>query len=308
MKKTMMTVLAMVMLVGVAVAAPKGETKAAPEQKPAKKTKAERKAVKKAAKKAKAKPAAKGDTLKPEAGSAEEIKAVKNAKGSAKKTAKKKRRTAYTTVTDVKGLPRVLIIGDSISIGYTMPTQDLLKGKVNVHRIGTNAGPTTRGLANIDEWIGKGKWDVIHFNWGLHDLKYIDAKGNLTAVAKGKQQISTADYEKNLTKLVQRLKKTGAKLVFATTTPVPEGSKGRIVGDSVKYNAVALKIMKAEGIVVNDLYTFIKPTLATAQNKANVHFTSIGSKALAGEVANCILTALGKDPLPAPKPAKAKTT
>ena len=273
MKNLMMAMMVVAMMVGVAMAAPKAEKKA--------------------------KPAVKDSSTIPEKGSAEEINAAKA------KKAKVKRRLPITPVKDVQGLPRVLIIGDSISIGYTMPTQDLLKGKVNVHRIPTNGGPTTLGLKVLTKWLGKGKWDVIHFNWGLHDLKYINTKGGLTAVATGKQQVSLADYEANLVKLVTRMKKTGAKLIFATTTPVPEGAKGRVVGDDVKYNAVALKVMKAEGVAVDDLYTFIKPTLATAQREANVHFFPDGSKAMARQVANHILKALGKKPLPAPKAALA---
>ncbi len=59
----------------------------------------------------------------------------------------------------------MLLIGDSISIGYTMPVRKLLEGKANVHRIPTNGGPTKNGIANIDNWLGTKKWDVIHFNW-----------------------------------------------------------------------------------------------------------------------------------------------
>src|SRR5690349_10757201 len=73
-------------------------------------------------------------------------------------------------IEDRPGLPRVLIIGDSISVGYTLPVRELLKDKANVHRIPVNGGPTIRGLANLDTWLGTGKWDVIHFNWGLHDV------------------------------------------------------------------------------------------------------------------------------------------
>ena len=76
-------------------------------------------------------------------------------------------------VEDVPGLPRVLLIGDSISMGYTLDVREMLKGKANVHRIPTNGGPTTNGIENIKDWLGDSKWDVIHFNWGLHDLKYI---------------------------------------------------------------------------------------------------------------------------------------
>src|SRR5438309_341299 len=74
-------------------------------------------------------------------------------------------------IKDDPKLPRVLLIGDSISIGYTLPTRRLLQGRANVHRIPENGGPTTNGLTKLDKWLGNGKWDVIHFNWGLHDLK-----------------------------------------------------------------------------------------------------------------------------------------
>ena len=80
--------------------------------------------------------------------------------------AKVKRPNPMAPINDVPGLPRVLLIGDSISIGYTLPTRALLKGKVNLHRIPTNGGPTIKWLEHIDAWLGKKKWDVIHFNWG----------------------------------------------------------------------------------------------------------------------------------------------
>ena len=84
---------------------------------------------------------------------------------------KKKVDPAFETVKDDPTLPRVLLIGDSISIGYTPATRKLLAGKANVHRIPTNGGPTDNGTKNIKQWLGDGKWDVIHFNFGLHDIK-----------------------------------------------------------------------------------------------------------------------------------------
>src|SRR5436190_2584885 len=83
-----------------------------------------------------------------------------------------KKDPAMEPITDEPGLPRVLLIGDSISMGYTIPVRKALKGKANIHRILTNGSSTVTGLANLDEWLGKGKWDVIHLNWGLHDLKH----------------------------------------------------------------------------------------------------------------------------------------
>src|SRR5262245_48216310 len=105
------------------------------------------------------------------------------------KGGEKKKDPAMEAVEDVAGLPRVLIIGDSISIGYTVPTREALKGVANVHRPQTNCGPTTRGVENLDKWLGDGKWDVIHFNFGLHDLKYIDDAGKNVAPDKGHQMV-----------------------------------------------------------------------------------------------------------------------
>jgi len=201
------------------------------------------------------------------------------------KRAKRRPIPAFAQIKDVPNLPRVLLLGDSISIGYTLPVRAALEGKANVHRPATNCGPTTRGLDGIDQWLGDGKWDVIHFNWGLHDLKYIE----------GKQQVPLAEYEKNLSKLVERLKETGAKLIWCATTPVPEGvSPPRTDADVVAYNAVAAKIMKANGVATDDLYAFALPQLKEIQREANVHFSPEGSAVLAGQVAKSILEALNE--------------
>jgi acyl-CoA thioesterase-1 len=194
---------------------------------------------------------------------------------------------AFAKVRDDPALPRVLLIGDSISIGYTVATRQLLRGKVNVHRIPTNGGPTTRGVESLDEWLGDGKWDVIHFNWGLHDLKFMP---------DGKQQVPIADYEKNLRELVRRLRATGAKLIWASTTPVPEGrlNPPRKNADVQAYNAVAARVMKEYGVVIDDLYAFALPRLADIQLPVNVHFSPEGSQVLAKRVVASILDELRK--------------
>jgi len=189
-------------------------------------------------------------------------------------------------------LPRVLLIGDSISIGYHAATVAALKGKADVQRPKTNCGPTTRGLQNLDAWLGDGRWDVIHFNWGLHDLKYINEQGGRDI--NGKQQVPPAEYEKNLRELVKRLQRTGAALIFATTTPTPKGASGRVPGDSAVYNKIAIKVMKENDLAIDDLYSFALPRLNEIQRPADVHFTREGSEILAGQVAKSILKALEK--------------
>ena len=207
---------------------------------------------------------------------------------------KSKKPNPLTETDDQPGLPRVLLIGDSISIGYTLPVRELLKGKVNLHRIPTNGGPTIKGLEQIDAWIGKKKWDVIHFNWGLHDLKYMGPNGeNLFPKEKGgKVQVALLEYEKNLERLVHRLSKTGAKLIWRNTTPIPPGSKGRYVGDSIRYNSAASRVMIRHGIPTHDLFTLSRERMKEIMRPANVHYTEEGSRVLAESVAEVILEAL----------------
>ena len=193
-------------------------------------------------------------------------------------------------IAEVEGLPHVLIIGDSISIGYTLPTRALLQGKVNLHRIPTNGGPTTKGLSEIDKWLGIRKWDLVHFNWGLHDLKFMGKDGtNLVPKEEGGiVQVPLPDYEKNLNLLVTRMKKSARQLVWRNTTPIPAGSKARYVGDSVKYNQAAARIMKKHGVPTLDLYTPSKKNMKAWMRVANVHYFPAGSQALAEIVAENI--------------------
>ena len=207
---------------------------------------------------------------------------------------KPKRVSPMTPIEEVAGLPNVLIIGDSISIGYTLPTRALLNGKVNLHRIPTNGGSTTKGMAEIEKWLGKKKWDLIHFNRGLQDQKYMGPKGeNLKKKEKGgKVQVPLTDYEKNLHKLVARMKKSAKQLVWRNTTPVPPGSKGRYMGDSVQFNEAAARVMKKHGVATLDLYTPSKKNMKDWMREANVHYHGHGSQALAEIVAKDILERL----------------
>ena len=196
---------------------------------------------------------------------------------------------ALAYVEEDPSLPRVLLIGDSISVGYTPSVRRLLAGQANVLRIPANAGPTTRGLESIDAWLGQEHWDVIHFNWGLHDLKRLK-NGKLDV--SGEWQVDPEQYRLNLETLVRKLKATGARLIWASTTPVPDGANGRIRGDEIRYNTIAARIMKRRGVITNDLYAAVIDQLAEYQRPANVHFSEEGSAFLGERVAASILEAL----------------
>ena len=204
----------------------------------------------------------------------------------------------FSQASSEEKLPNVLIIGDSISIGYTPFVKENLKKKaVVIHNPG-NGKYSAYGLKKLDEWIGEKQWDVIHFNWGLWDLCYRDPNsknpGHRDKV-NGKITASLEQYEKNLEKLVTRLEKTGATLIWANTTIVPKKETGRKVGDDLKYNQVAAKVMKRHGIVIDDLNTLTRTFSSSLfLGEGNVHYTKDGYKKLAKQVTDHILTALKK--------------
>lgn len=211
-------------------------------------------------------------------------------------------------------LPNVLILGDSISIGYTPFVQDYLNGRANVFRPmlengkPENCAGTTKGVDHIERWLnssGKSevtnsgsRWDIIHFNFGLHDIKHVDpVTGENSQNPKHPQQANRKQYKKNLEIIVEKLKATGAKLIFATTTPYPDVVEGplRKPGMPQKYNRVAVKIMNKNGILINNLHAFMVPRMADLQLPKNVHFTEEGSRELGKKVVERINEVLNEN-------------
>ncbi len=179
--------------------------------------------------------------------------------------------------------PKVLIIGDSISLGYTPYVKELMKDEAIVIHNKGNAQYTGTGLIQIDDWLGEEDWDVIHFNWGLWDMYGWRFKDTLR----------TPDvYAENLEILLTRLEETGAELIWATTTPVcpaPERNDLMVIDSKTEkaYRKAALRVMRKHKVQVNDLYASIKRKrndFAIGDN--DVHFTSEGYQFLAEQVAD----------------------
>ena len=185
---------------------------------------------------------------------------------------------AWDFVQDDPKLPRVLLIGDSVSRGYTQPTRVALAGKANVHRAPANCGPTASGLKNLDVWLGAGKWDVIHFNFGIHD-----------------RATPAADYVKRLEEIVTRLEKTGAKLIWASTTPIPDNPAQKQTAQSVvEKNTLAAEVMTKHGIPTDDLFGAMTPRLKEFQPPLDVHYTGAGYDFLGAKVGESILSRLAR--------------
>lgn len=173
-------------------------------------------------------------------------------------------------------LPNVLLIGDSVSRGYTQAVRKALAGKANVHRAPANCGPTASGLKDIDAWLASAPnvvtWDVIHFNFGIHD-----------------RNTPLSDYTKRLDQLVERLKRTGARLIWASTTPIPDDPDTKQKAVSiVDRNAAAAAVMQHHGVAIDDLFGLITPHLAELQPPKDVHFSGKGYDMLGEKVANSI--------------------
>ena len=139
---------------------------------------------------------------------------------------------------DDPNLGRYLFIGDSISGNYDKALRNALMGKLNIYHPPTNCGPVRKGVENIVQWLGAYDqpglgWDVISFNFGQWDSANTKAR-----------------YQEDLEKVIAELKKTKAKLIFVTTTPIPSGypDPGELGPDN-----------KATGRVQKTMERFINP-------------------------------------------------
>ncbi len=187
---------------------------------------------------------------------------------------------------------KVLIIGDSISLGYTPFVTRDLAGEAEVRHNPGNAQATAYGLKHLDAWLGTEAWDVIHFNWGLWDLCYRHPESRVYGnrdKERGTLTTTLAQYRANLETIVLRLRKTDATLIFGAITPVPEAEAGRFPEDAVRYNAVAREVMQTHGVHVNDLFACMADHVTQYQvGKGDVHFTKAGYERLAAEVVRSV--------------------
>jgi hypothetical protein len=196
---------------------------------------------------------------------------------------------------DNPDLPNVLIIGDSISIGYTIAVRKFLDGKADVFRPGANCMYSGHGAQSMKAWVANRKWDVIHFNFGIWDTHYLhngklimpNNLGNYKT-ADLKRRYSHQQYIKNLEKVLKVVKRTKAKLIWASTTPFV--SYGEDTKEFLaENNKLAAQLMQDNDVVINDLYALALPNLKQWQLKDGCHFNPEGYTGLATQVAAKIL-------------------
>jgi len=213
-------------------------------------------------------------------------------------------------------LPRVLVIGDSISMNYHEAAKAALKGIANYHRNEGNAGSSANGVSKAELWLGnhheKGlHWDVIQLNHGLHDLKQsYDAASDTW----GDYTIPITEYKANLEKEIAILRTTGAKLIWCSTTPVPNSNMGtfaRRKGACAEFNAAALEVIhRHPDILVNNLHAVVdgSPVFDNWRKGKDVHFYQKEEQRVLGEaVAATVRKALEKPGKKLPLPGETFT-
>jgi hypothetical protein len=176
-------------------------------------------------------------------------------------------------------LPRVLLIGDSIAREYYSEVEKRLAGKAFVARLATSrfaADPVL--LKEIELVLDQEKFDVVHFNNGMHGWQH-----------------SEAEYEKALPKFIRAIRAHApkAKLIWASTTPLRDG-KGVTYDTKAEYsderiaarNALASELMAAQKIPTVDLNAAVRGH--PEYHSDNVHFNGQGVQILATQVSEAV--------------------
>ena len=184
-------------------------------------------------------------------------------------------------------LPLIVLIGDSIRMGYQNHVASQLAGRAEVWAPKPNGGDSRNVLAHLNQWVLARQPDVVHVNCGLHDLKR--AFGAASAVPLD-------EYERNVRQILQRLQRElNGAVVWATTTPVDENwhhqNKGfdRLEADVEAYNAAARAVAEDLGVPTDDLFAVIQQEgKARLLTQDGVHFTEEGSQLLGRVVAECV--------------------
>ncbi len=168
-----------------------------------------------------------------------------------------------------KKIPQVLFLGDSIHQTIVQAAAKELGGQVSIHYpSGIVAADSGSAIAQVDALLGKTQWDIIYFNFGIGDLFYKDpSTREIRIMSKhgGGVRVSTpAQYEKQLDTLVQRLKKTNAKIIWGSTTPMVtvhffNSYQGNIFDENSEreYNDIAARVMAKHQVPVLDLHAHV---------------------------------------------------
>ena len=175
----------------------------------------------------------------------------------------------------------MLVIGDSISEGYTPSLAKALRDVASVAHVGENARSSSHTLARLETYLATTpKPFLIVWNNGLHDISSEDTPG--------RPRTTPEAYETNLHAIGTRLLGSGANVVFLTTTEVPDGAANRLNSERQRYNGIAQRVMENLRIDALDLGAYSETIHSDHTAVGNVHFTTAGSRKLAEFLASAL--------------------
>jgi lysophospholipase L1-like esterase len=194
-------------------------------------------------------------------------------------------------------MKRVILIGDSIRMGYQDTVRQALADVAEVWGPEENGGHTANLLTHLHHWVLHREADVLHINAGLHDLK---------TIVYGEQEsvIPLAHYRDNVETLLRTVRThTNMRIIWAATTPINEANanaahaKGREFSRHeakvTAYNMAAAEVAMELDVPVNDLYGLVMAGgRDTLLRNDGVHFTDDGCRVLGEAVARAIRSQL----------------
>ena len=183
--------------------------------------------------------------------------------------------------------PKVLLLGDSIRMSYQPHVAELLKDVADVVGPGENGQFALYTLYSLERWLEEfGKPDIVHWNNGIHDSGHNPDRSP--------RQIPLEAYSTTIEYLLQMFEETGAKVIWATTTPV---HPDRPFTDDAwawrneeidQFNAAALEVMSRYGVSVNDLHALVAADPDNYLSEDQLHLSEAGVAKCAEAVVNVI--------------------
>jgi lysophospholipase L1-like esterase len=184
---------------------------------------------------------------------------------------------------------KVVLIGDSIRMGYQPFVTRKLEGKAEVWGPGTNCRHSLWALDHFQEWVADQEPDVVHVNFGIHDA---------SIQADGEHQILLDQYRLCLKRFIGKVKALeNVRMIWATITPLYIAEEGVPMSDWKPkteaeidvFNAAALEIINAEGVAVNDLQDVIlRNDFSKCLTQDGCHMTELGNEVLSEAVVEVI--------------------
>ena len=186
-------------------------------------------------------------------------------------------------------MKEILLIGDSIRMFCQKRLTGLLGDEYHVSAPGENCRFAAYTRNSLRFWLEAfPKPEIIHWNNGLWDI----------ARLYGEDECFTPldEYINNLRRTLPILKATGAKIIFATTTPTDPRREKPLPGipschlnsDIERYNSAAVGLMKENGVMINDLYSVVSPHIAEYISEDLIHPNAAGIEAIASATAEII--------------------